>query len=174
MRNRSRLVLIGLWVILGAPRATAQTRVGLDIAAGFGVPAYAKAGDFSGGFVGSAGLFVFPSGWRIGFRADVGYGQFPEESGDAKFQPLTAMGNVLLDIVHKGKIHPYLLGGVGLMARGRSDNSYTRWAAQGGAGLSYGAGSTRFFFEGRYVSSLEAVGVESYVPLMLGVSFGFH
>ena len=174
MRNRSRLVLIGLWVVLGSPRATAQTRVGLDIAAGLGVPTADLAEDFGGGFLGNVGLFVFPSGWRIGFRADVGYGQFPEESGDAKFQPLTVLGNVLLDLVPSGALHPYLLGGAGLMAGGRSNNSYSRWALQGGAGLSYGAGNTRFFFEWRYVSSLEAISVESYTPLMLGVSFGFR
>jgi hypothetical protein len=149
--------------------ASAQTVVGIGIGGGVAMPMGDFGDAFKMGFGGGAGLFVYPGGSRIGLRAEVGYMTFDDELDlDIKAEPLTVMGSILVPLTTGSTATPYLLGGAGIL----SDDG-SALAFQGGLGVSIGTGSTRFFIEGKYLTSSKDDFTTSFIPLSAGVSFRF-
>lgn len=166
----SFLVLAALFTVAAARTADAQTVVGIGIGGGVAMPMGDFGDAFKMGFGGGAGLFVYPNGGRVGFRADVGMMSFSDDLGlDVKSEPMTVMGNVLLPLTTGSSATPYVVAGAGLMS---DDGSAFAW--QGGLGVSIGTGKTRLFIEGKWVSASKDGATTSYVPLLAGVSFRFQ
>lgn len=150
---------------------SAQAEVGLAVAAGVGMPTSDFGSAHKGGYLGNARVFIYPGHSRVGVQVDLAYGRFAGQGGNADFKPFTAMGSLLFGSARSRHIRPYFLAGAGLMAKGSTMNEYSRFAVQGGAGLSIGSGSISAFLEARYVSSVEAITLASYVPILAGVVF---
>ncbi len=166
------VAMLGLAAVVSVSatrEASAQSVVGIGIGGGVAMPMGDFGDAFKMGFGGGAGLFIYPSGSRIGLRADVGYMTFDDELDlDIKAEPLTVMGSLLVPLTTGSSATPYLVGGAGLM----SDDG-SALALQGGLGVSIGTGSTRFFIEGKYVTASKDGFRTSYIPLIAGVSFRF-
>jgi hypothetical protein len=163
------LALAAVVSVSATREASAQSVVGIGIGGGVAMPMGDFGDAFKMGFGGGAGLFVYPSGSRIGLRAEVGYLTFDDDLGlDIKAEPLTVMGSILVPLTTGSSATPYLLGGAGIL----SDDG-SALAFQGGLGVSIGTGPTRFFIEGKYLTSSKDDFTTSFIPLMAGVSFRF-
>jgi len=164
------LALVAVLSVSSTQSAGAQTVVGVGVGGGVAMPMGDFGDAFKMGFGGGAGLFVYPNGGRVGFRADVGYMTFKDDLGlDIDSNPLTLMGSVLLPLTQGSSATPYVVGGAGIMS---DEGSAFAW--QGGLGVSIGTGSTRLFIEGKWVSASKDGATTSYVPLIAGVSFRFR
>lgn len=164
------LALAAVLTVSATTTASAQTVVGIGVGGGVAMPMGDFGDAFKMGFGGGAGLFVYPNGGRVGLRADVGYMTFEDDLGlDIKSEPLTIMGSVLLPLTTGSSATPYVVAGAGIMS---DDESAFAW--QGGLGVSFGTGSTRFFVEGKWVSASKDSATTSYVPVIAGVSFRFR
>lgn len=159
-----------LLAAIGVSTTAAQTTVSLAAGAGIAVPTSGFGTGHSTGYLGNAKLSIYPNRRGLGLQVDLGYGHFGGKGTTSDFRPFTAMGSLLVSPWRGGAVRPYLLAGAGLMAQGNVNNRYTRFALQGGAGLSVGAGPASAFIEGRYVSSVEAISVASYIPILAGAA----
>lgn len=177
-----RLVLSMFAVALAAQAATsslsAQSKVSVGVGGGLTVPL----GDFGDaaklGWHGTAHLgYGLPSG--LGFRGEFFYGQNKVDANvDAKFKLAGGMGSVTYDIKTGSGLKPYILGGVGyfqVKAEGGGGSiSESKVAFGGGAGLKFKAGSdANIFVESRYLSVSTSGSSTTFIPLTVGVSFGF-
>ena len=81
------------------------------------------------------------------------------------------MASLTYSLTSSGSVTPYVLGGAGLMMQSFDGESESAFGFQGGAGLVFGTGSTRFFVEAAYVSASKNGGTTSYMPVTAGVTF---
>ncbi len=175
-----RVVLSMFAVALAAQVSTSslQAQVSVGVGGGLTVPL----GDFGDaaklGWHGLAHLgYGLPSG--LGFRGEFFYGQNKVDANvDAKFKLAGGMGSVTYDFQTSGGLKPYILGGVGyfqVKAEGGGGSvSESKVAFGGGAGLKFKAGSdANIFVESRYLSVSTSGSSTTFVPLTVGVSFGF-
>lgn len=162
--------------------ASAQAQVSVGVGGGLTIPT----GDFADGFkTGWHGLanvgYDLPSG--LGVRGDFFYGQNNVDATgvDGKAKLAGGFGNVLYTFKSAGTIHPYVLGSIGfinakaeLEQGGLSfDDSETKIAFGGGAGVKFKAGSdSHIFAEARYISVNTSDSKTNFIPITVGVSFG--
>lgn len=176
-----RAVFSVLAVALAAQVSTSSLsaqNVNLGVGGGLTLPL----GDFGDaaklGWHGAAHLgYGLPSG--LGFRGEFFYGQNKVDANvDAKFKLAGGMGSLTYDFKTAGGLKPYILGGVGyfqVKAEGGGGSiSESKVAFGGGAGLKFKAGSdANIFVESRYLSVSTSGGATTFVPVTVGVSFGF-
>ena len=174
-------VVLSMFAVALAAQVSAgslQAQVSVGVGGGLTVPL----GDFGDaaklGWHGLAHLgYGLPSG--LGFRGEFFYGQNKVDANvDAKFKLAGGMGSVTYDFQTSGGLKPYILGGVGyfqVKAEGGGGSvSESKVAFGGGAGLKFKAGSdANIFVESRYLSVSTSGSSTTFVPLTVGVSFGF-
>jgi hypothetical protein len=171
------LAVMALCVVAVRP-ATAQS-IRWGVGAGLLMPM----GDYGDldklGFTGGlGGTYNLPGG--VGIRADVSYGTTGEKSGvsDHSTNIMGGMASVVYAFGAAGP-KPYVMGGLGLYnvkvkAGGTELGSETKVSFGFGAGVAIplGTGGNRLFAETRYTSVSTSGSSTTFLPIVVGVSFG--
>jgi len=177
--KRFGLVLLAVMAlaIVASPASAQNIRWG--VGAGLLMP-MGDYGDFDKmGFTGGlGGTYTLPGG--VGIRADLTYGTTSEKSGigDHSTKIMGGMASVVYAFGAAGP-KPYITGGLGLSnvkvtAPGSPDFSETKVAFGFGAGVSLpmGTGGSRLFAETRYTSVSTTGSSTTFLPIVVGISFG--
>ncbi len=180
--KRVALTLVGLISIAGAGSLSAQG-VRFGIGGGLVMPT----GDYKTadkiGFLVGADATYWLMGAPVGIRVEGQYSQTSHKNGvDGNSKIIGGMGEVVYAFgTNKDQVRPYILGGTGLFNVKRTipslgiDTSVTKVGFGGGAGLAFklGAGGTRFFVEGKFVSVSTGGGSNTtFLPIRAGFRFG--
>ena len=135
------------------------------------------------GFHGLAGVSVFRANSPIGIQVDGNYAQFKVDS-PADIKNRFIFGTA--DLVYKFKtseetpFQPYLIGGGGVYNLKQTgddaitDESFTKFGINAGAGFDVKAGSAALFVEGRFHNVFASGPDRSFIPVTIGVRFGGH
>jgi hypothetical protein len=180
--KRVALSLVALIAIAGAGSLSAQG-VRFGIGGGLVMPTgdY-KTADKMGWLVGADATYWL-MGAPVGIRIEGQYSQTSHKNGvDGNSKIIGGMGEVVYAFgTNKAQVRPYILGGIGLFnVKVTSpsfgiDTSVTKVGFGGGAGLAFkmGAGGTRFFVEGKFVSVSTGGGSNTtFLPIRAGFRFG--
>jgi opacity protein-like surface antigen len=179
--KRVALSLVALISIAGAGSLSAQgTRLG--IGGGLIMPTgdY-KTSDKMGWLVGADATYWL-MGAPVGIRVEGSYSQTSHKNGvDGNSKIIGGMGDIVYAFgTQKEQIRPYILGGIGLynvkvtIPSLSVDTSVTKVGFGGGAGVAFklGAGGTRFFVEGKFVSVATGGGSNTtFLPFRAGFRF---
>lgn len=177
MKRIATLVLaVGAALVLNASAAEAQAKSGglyFGVGAGATIPT-GDAGDvLKTGWNALAQVgYEMPSG--LGLRGDFIYGQHGlDAGGDEKLKLAGGLGNVTYTFKSASKIHPYLVGSVGIMSAKFADESDSDLAFGGGVGILVHTGSdSNFFLEGRYITINGDPSNTNIIPIQVGIRFG--
>lgn len=180
MKRIATLVLAaGAALTLNATVAQAQAKSGglyFGVGGGLTIPTGDAADVAKTGWNALAQIgYEMPSG--LGLRGDFYYGQhsLDDDLGvDGKFKLAGGLGNVTYTFKSASKIHPYLVGTVGMMNSKFEDfDGETDVVFGGGAGVLIHAGTdSNFFIEGRYLSINSDPSSTNLIPIQVGVRFG--
>jgi len=183
MKGLAKVAALSLGVFaLAAPlHAQAKFLVGGSLAT--------PLGDFDDnaklGFGAMAGVSIAPPKAPVAFQVDGNWNQFGSELTDVKYRMIYGTGNAVYNFqtAATSKLHPYLLGGVGVYnfkptgdgAAGAE--SVTKFGINAGAGFNIAAGAASVFVEGRFhdvFSKDDATLMPNlqFVPLTVGLRFG--
>lgn len=180
--KRVALTLVALISIAGAGSLSAQG-VRFGIGGGLVMPT----GDYKTadkmGFLVGADATYWLMGAPVGIRVEGQYSQTSHKNGvDGNSKIIGGMGEIVYAFgTDKEQVRPYILGGIGLFnVKVTSpsfgiDTSVTKVGFGGGAGLAFklGAGGTRFFVEGKFVSVSTGGGSNTtFIPIRAGFRFG--
>ena len=180
--KRVALTLVALISIAGAGSLSAQG-VRFGIGGGLVMPT----GDYKTadklGFLVGADATYWLMGAPVGIRVEGQYSQTSHKNGvDGNSKIIGGMGEVVYAFgTNKDQVRPYILGGIGLFNVKKTipslgiDTSVTKVGFGGGAGLAFklGAGGTRFFVEGKFVSVSTGGGSNTtFLPIRAGFRFG--
>jgi hypothetical protein len=180
--KRVALTLVALISVAGAGSLSAQG-VRFGIGGGLVMPT----GDYKTadklGFLVGADATYWLMGAPVGIRVEGQYSQTSHKNGvDGHTKIIGGMGEVVYAFgTNKDQVRPYILGGIGLFNVKITspsfgiDTSVTKVGFGGGAGLAFklGAGGTRFFVEGKFVSVSTGGGSNTtFLPIRAGFRFG--
>ncbi|HET9708553.1 MAG TPA: outer membrane beta-barrel protein [Gemmatimonadales bacterium] len=180
--KRVALTVVALVSIAGAGSLSAQG-VRFGIGGGLVMPT----GDYKTadkmGFLVGADATYWLMGAPVGIRVDAQYSQTSHKNGvDGNSKIIGGMGEVVYAFgTNKAQVRPYILGGIGIFnVKVTSpsfgvDTSVTKVGFGGGAGVAFkmGAGGTRFFVEGKFVSVSTGGGSNTtFLPIRAGFRFG--
>jgi hypothetical protein len=186
MKRRFVAVLtLGGFLALSAGSAQAQSGLTFGLGGGVTLPT----GDFADfskplGWQGTAIVGYQPAG-NLGARVDFLYGQTKfDEDETGGIGGKTTLAGGLASLVYNfssaGAVKPYLIGGAGVYNvkidpdAGSSDDE-TKFAAGGGLGIKFKAGSdANFFVEGRFVNVFTSGDDANFIPVTVGVTFATH
>lgn len=170
------LAVMALCVVAVRPASAQSIRWG--VGAGLLMP-MGDYGDFDKmGFTGGlGGTYNLPGG--VGIRVDASYGTTGEKSGvtDHSTKIMGGMASVVYAFGAAGP-KPYVMGGLGLynvkIDVGGSSASETKVSFGFGAGVAIplGTGGNRLFAETRYTSVSTSGSSTTFLPIVVGVSFG--
>jgi opacity protein-like surface antigen len=176
--KRFGLVLLAVMALVVAARPASAQSIRWGLGAGLLMPMgnYADA-DKMGYTAGLGGTYYLPGG--VGIRADVSYGTSSEKSGvaDHTTKIMGGMASVVYAFGAAGP-KPYVMGGLGLsnvkFSAGGTDQSETKVSFGFGAGVAFplGTGGNRLFAETRYTSVSTSGSSVTFLPLVVGISFG--
>lgn len=176
--KRFGLVLLAVMALVVAASPASAQSIRWGLGAGLLMPMgdYADA-DKMGYTAGLGGTYNLPSG--VGIRADISYGTSSEKDGITAHSTkiMGGMASVVYAFGSAGP-KPYLLGGIGLSnvkfdVSGTSA-SETKVSFGFGAGLAFplGTGGNRLFVESRYTSVSTSGSPVTFLPIVVGLSFG--
>lgn len=184
-RIATLVIAAGAALTLNATVAQAQAQAGgvyFGVGGGLTIPT-GDASDFAGtGWNALAQVgYEMPSG--LGLRADFYYGQHTIKddvtvgglpSDGEKFKFAGGLGNVTYTFKSAGKLHPYVVGTVGMMNSKFEDfDGETDVVFGGGAGILYNMGTdSNFFVEARYLSINSDPSSTNLIPIQVGIRFG--
>jgi hypothetical protein len=184
---RSAMLGAVLMASVGAAPAVAQAGARFSLGGGLTVP-LGDFGDAAGtGFHGLAAASFQPANFPVGFQVDGMYQRLGVDDDpvfgevDADFQVIQGTANVVykFQTSESSKVHPYLIGGVGLynlkltgddVPDGTDSN--TDFGINGGAGFDFVAGSVALFIEGRFHNVFSDPDNTNFIPITVGVRFG--
>jgi hypothetical protein len=135
------------------------------------------------GFHGLAGVSVVPANWPVGIQVDGNYAQFKDDSpADIKNQFIFGTANLVYKFKtsEETRFRPYLIGGGGVYnfkQKGDdapTDESFTKFGINAGAGFDIEAGSVGLFVEGRFHNMFTSGSDRTFVPITVGLRFGGH
>jgi opacity protein-like surface antigen len=180
--KRVALSLVALISIAGAGSLSAQG-VRFGVGGGLVMPTgdY-KTADKMGWLVGADVTYWLMSA-PLGIRLEGSYSQTSHKNGvDGNSKIIGGMGDLVYAFgTDKEQIRPYILGGIGMfnvkitVPSASFDTSVTKVGFGGGAGLAFklGAGGTRFFVEGKFVTVSTGGGSNTtFIPIRAGLRFG--
>ena len=177
--KRFALVLLAVMALVVAARPASAQSIRWGLGAGLLMPM----GDYAdvekmGYTAGFGGTYYLPGG--VGIRADLSYGTSSEKDGvtahDTKI--IGGMASVVYGFGGATGPKPYVMGGLGLsnvkFSAGGTDASETKVSFGVGAGLAFplGTGGNRLFAETRYTSVSTSGSSVTFLPLVVGISFG--
>jgi hypothetical protein len=182
-----RRVVLGtvLLASLGAVPAVAQAKFSLG--AGLSLPSGDLSDGVNTGFHGLAAVSFVPTGFPVGIQVDGMYNRFGVDDGgfpgdvDANFQVLQGTANAVYRFVtsEESKLHPYIIGGVGLYNyKFTGDDvpddfgSETDFGINAGAGFDFTAGNVGLFVEGRFHNVFADDDNLNLIPITVGVRLG--
>jgi len=176
--KRFGLVLLAVMALVVAARPASAQSIRWGLGAGLLMPM----GDYAdfdkmGYTAGLGGTYYLPGG--VGIRADVSYATSSEKSGvtDHTTKIMGGMASVVYAFGAAGP-KPYIMGGLGLsnvkFSAGGTDASETKVSFGLGAGIAFplGTGGNRLFAESRYTSVSTSGSSTTFLPLVVGISFG--
>jgi opacity protein-like surface antigen len=176
--KRFGLVLLAVMALVVAARPASAQSIRWGLGAGLLMPTgnYADA-DKMGYTAGLGGTYNLASG--VGIRADISYATSSEKDGvtahDTKI--MGGMASVVYAFAASG-LKPYVMGGLGLsnvkFSAGGTDDSETKVSFGFGAGVAFplGTGGNRLFAETRYTSVSTSGQAVTFLPIVVGISFG--
>jgi len=176
--KRFALVLLAVMALVVAARPASAQSIRWGLGAGLLMPMgnYADA-DKLGYTAGLGGTYYLPGG--VGIRADINYGTSSEKDGisphDTKI--MGGMASVVYGFASAG-VKPYVMGGLGLsnvkFSAGGASQSETKVSFGLGAGVAFplGTGGNRLFAETRYTSVSTSGQSVTFLPIVVGISFG--
>lgn len=176
--KRFGLVLLAVMALVVAARPASAQSIRWGLGAGVLMPMgnYGDA-DKLGYTAGLGGTYNLPGG--VGIRADISYATSSEKDGitphDTKI--MGGMASVVYAFGAAGP-KPYVMGGLGLsnvkFSAGGTDQSETKVSFGFGAGVTFplGTGGNRLFAETRYTSVSTSASSTTFLPIVLGISFG--
>jgi Outer membrane protein beta-barrel domain len=135
------------------------------------------------GFHGLAGVSVFPVNWPVGIQVDGNYAQFKDDTPqDIKNQFIFGTANLVYKFKssEETRFRPYLIGGGGVYNfkqkgdNAPTDESFTKFGINAGAGFDIQAGSAGLFVEGRFHNMFASGPNRTFIPITVGVRFGGH
>jgi hypothetical protein len=135
------------------------------------------------GFHGLAGVSVFPVNWPVGIQVDGNYAQFKDDTPqDIKNQFIFGTANLVYKFKssEETRFRPYLIGGGGVYNfkqkgdNAPTDESFTKFGINAGAGFDIQAGSAGLFVEGRFHNMFASGPDRTFIPITVGVRFGGH
>lgn len=180
-RTLAAVLALGGLLALGAVRAEAQSGLNFGLGGGVSLPT----GDFADfskslGWQGTAIVGYQPAG-SLGARADFLYGQTKFDRDEAGLDGKTTLAGGLASLVYSipsaGAVKPYLIGGAGVYnvkidPDGLPSDDETKFAAGGGLGIKFKAGSdANFFVEGRFINVFTSGSDANFIPVTVGVTF---
>jgi opacity protein-like surface antigen len=185
--KRSSVAVLALGGLLALGAGSAQAQSGLTFGLGGGVTL--PTGDFADfskslGWQGTAIVGYQPAG-NLGARVDFLYGQTKfDEDETAGLGGKTTLAGGLASLVYRfpvaGSVKPYLVGGAGVYnvktdPDALPSDDETKFAAGGGLGIKFKAGSdAQFFVEGRFINVFTSGDDANFIPLTVGITFATH
>jgi hypothetical protein len=184
-----RSVVLGavLMATAGAAPAMAQSGARFSLGGGLTLPL----GDFgdaaSTGFHGLAAVAFQPADFPVGIQVDGMFQRLGTDEDpvlgdvDANFQILQGTANAVyrFQTSEESKVHPYLIGGVGLYNYKLTGDdipdgagSETDFGLNAGAGFEFAAGSVGLFVEGRFHNVFADGSNLNFIPITVGVRLG--
>jgi opacity protein-like surface antigen len=170
--------LLAALLCAGVSMAKGQT-IRWGVGAGLLMP-MGELGDFDKmGFTGGiGGTYRMPGG--IGIRADVSYGTTSEKTGvvDHSTKIMGGVASVVYSLGGAAGARPYLMGGLGIYnikvegGGGSVDQSKIAFAFGAGVSFPMGTGGSQLFAETRYTSVSTSGGSTTFLPIIVGISFG--
>jgi len=173
----SVVLAAGAAIVLSA--ASAQAQVSIGVGGGLSIPLgdFGDAAKTGWNLLANVG-YNTPTG--LGVRGDFFYGQHNFKGGiDAKWKLAGGLANVLYNFQGAGAVTPYVIGTVGVMnlkadGGGGASASESKLTFGGGGGIKFKAGSdSHIFAEARYLTINTSGSNANFIPISVGVSFGF-
>ncbi len=181
--KRAFVAGLALGGLLMVSPGSVQAQSGLSF--GIGGGGTLPTGDFADfskpvGWQGTAIVGYQPAG-NVGARVDFLYGQTNFDQDEAGVDGKTTLAGGLASLVYRfptaGSVKPYILGGAGVYnvktdPDGAPSDDETKFAAGGGLGIKFRAGSdASFFVEGRFVNVFTSGSDANFIPVTVGVTF---
>lgn len=183
---RSAVLSAVLMASVGAAPALAQ---GAKFAVGGGLTLpLGDFGDAAGtGYHGLAAVSFQPSGSPVGIQVDGMYQRLGADDDpilgdiDVNFQIIQGTANAVyrFQTSEDTKVHPYIIGGVGLYNLKQTGDdvigdpgSETDFGINGGAGFDFNAGAVALFVEGRFHNVFTEGESTNFIPITVGVRLG--
>jgi opacity protein-like surface antigen len=176
--KRFALVLLAVMALAVAARPASAQSIRWGLGAGLLMPMgdYADA-DKLGYTAGFGGTYYLPGG--LGIRADLSYGTSSEKDGITAHNTkiMGGMASVVYGFGAAGP-KPYVMGGLGLsnvkVDVSGTSASETKVSFGVGAGVAFplGTGGNRLFAETRYTSVSTSGSSVTFLPIIVGISFG--
>jgi hypothetical protein len=182
---RSAVLGAVLMASVGAAPAVAQSGAKFSVGGGLTLPL----GDFGDGantgWHGLAAVSFQPTGSPVGIQVDGMFQRFGADEdvfgNDVNFQIIQGTANAVyrFQTSEGTKVHPYLIGGVGLYnSKPTGDGvigdpgSNTDFGINGGAGFDFQAGAVGLFVEGRFHNVFSDPDNTNFIPITVGVRLG--
>lgn len=130
------------------------------------------------GFIFGAGV-VFPVGTApVSVRVEGTFSQTSHDGIDGNTRIIGGMASLVYAFTAGGSVTPYVLGGIGYyngkvtVPSINFDDSESKVGFGGGAGLRFPMGSASLFAEARYINIATSGSATTFLPIIVGVSFG--
>jgi hypothetical protein len=172
--KRALLSLMALGCIAASPAAAQHGRLSLGAGGMMPSGAYSTVDKTGWQLMGAVELTLPDT--PLALRVDAMWGQAGHQNA-VLFPGSSKLNGGTVDLVCRlgAPMVPvllYVMGGVGYYAVNVGGGWDSNLAYAGGAGLSFGAGSTRVFVEGRFISVRASGGAMNFFPVTAGLSFG--
>jgi hypothetical protein len=172
---------LGAVALVAAPMH-AQVKPQFLVAGGLGLPLGDFGDAFKMGFQGTAGVSFAPASLPVGIQIDGNFAQFSIDNDalDVKDRMIYGTANAVYNFktAATSKLHPYLIGGLGVYnAKPTGDDatgaeSTTKFGINAGAGFNVAAGGASVFVEGRFHDVFTEGSATQFVPILVGLRFG--
>lgn len=164
-------------VLLAGVALPAQAQVRFGVGGGLLMPM----GDYGTadkmGFVAGAGIIIPVGTAPVGVRVEGSYSQTSHDGIGGKSKIMGGMASLIYSFTGAGSVTPYVLAGLGyynvkvdVTGFGSADESKVGFG--GGGGIRFPMGSASLFAEARYMNISTTGGSTTFVPIIVGVSFG--
>jgi opacity protein-like surface antigen len=164
-------------VLLAGVVLPAQAQVRFGVGGGLLMPM----GDYGTadkmGFVAGAGVVIPVGTAPVGVRVEGSYSQTSHDGIGGKSKIMGGMASLIYSFTGAGSVTPYVLAGIGyynvkvdVTGFGSADESKVGFG--GGGGIRFPMGSASLFAEARYMNISTTGGSTTFMPIIVGVSFG--
>lgn len=163
-------------VLLAGVALPAQAQVRFGVGGGLLMPM----GDYGTadkmGFVAGAGVIIPVGTAPVGVRVEGSYSQTSHDGVSGKSKIMGGMASLIYSFTGAGSVTPYVLAGIGYynvkvdVPGFSADESKVGFG--GGGGIRFPMGSASLFAEARYMNISTTGSATTFVPIVVGVSFG--
>lgn len=165
-------------LMLAVVAMPAQAQVRFGVGGGLLMPMSTYGDVDKAGFIGGVGVVVPIGTAPVSVRVEGTYSQTSHDGIDGKTKIIGGMASLVYSFQAGGSVTPYVLGGIGYyngkvtVPSFSIDESESKVGFGGGAGLRFPIGSASLFAEARYINIDTSGDALTYIPIIVGVSFG--